>query len=214
MTNFAAACLPYCRELRATALRMTRCPSDADDLVQETLLYAMRAWDSFVDMTGAGPRSWLYRILTNVHIDHWRRVRRHHRFAEDRREDVLAALYGDRTTGVESAPSDKISPEVGAALSELGAEYLAVVDRVDARGHMYREVAADLGIPIGTVMSRLHRGRRKLAAKLRDYARAEYGLGSAGQDAAALEAPQAVETETHGVQGVVRVRDDGALRVR
>jgi RNA polymerase sigma-70 factor (ECF subfamily) len=176
--EFSVACLPHQGELFGVAMRICRDPDTAKDLVQETLLRAMVAWDSFEP--GSNLRAWLFRILTNAFINGYRKRRRHQRFATERPGDALTALYGrdqDRTDDLEDTLyGNELSDEVRDALERLGADYREVVERADLRGQKYKDIADELEVPIGTVMSRLFRARRVLEAELASYARRDYGI--------------------------------------
>jgi RNA polymerase sigma-70 factor, ECF subfamily len=176
--GFATACLPHQGEMYGVGLRMTRCPQDARDLVQETLLRAMLAWERFEP--GSNVRAWLLRILTNTFINGYRKRRRHQRFASECPADARAALYGtpDDTTGdpVAAIVADVLGDEVAGALGRLSPDYREVVERADLRGEKYKEIARATGVPIGTVMSRLFRARRQLEAELRAYAAEDWGI--------------------------------------
>ena len=160
------------------AMRICRDPDTAKDLVQETLLRAMCAWDSFEP--GSNLRAWLFRILTNAFINGYRKRRRHQRFATERPGDALNALYGrdqDHTDDLEDTLyGDELSDEVQGALGKLGADYRDVVERADLKGQKYKDIADDLEVPIGTVMSRLFRARRVLETELAGYAASDYGI--------------------------------------
>jgi len=176
--DFATTVLPHREELLAAALRYTRNLADAEDLVQDTLARALGAWSRFEP--GSNCRAWLFRILTNGFISGYRRRRRHNRFAHETGDDAVTAFYGE---GFERAgnPAEHLltaglGDEVEAALGELGEDYLKVVLLADLRGTRYRDIATQLGVPIGTVMSRLFRARRQLEERLRDYAAADYGI--------------------------------------
>ncbi len=175
---FAQACLPHQAELYAIAMRISRDPTLAKDLVQETLLRAMVAWGSFEP--GSNLRAWLFRILTNAFINGYRKRRRHQRLASERPGDTLGALYGrdqDHTDDVEhTLIADQLSDEVRVALDRRGPEYRDVVERADLRGEKYQAIAETLRIPIGTVMSRLFRARRVLEGQLAEFARRDYGI--------------------------------------
>ena len=175
---FAVACTPYQPELYGVGLRMTRSHQDALDLVQETLLRAMVAWDRFEP--GSNVRAWLLRILTNTFINGYRKRRRHQRFATECPGDARAALYGtpDDTTGdlEDAIVEGELGDEVSGALARLSPDYRDVVERADLRGEKYRDIAEATGVPIGTVMSRLFRARRQLEAELRDYAADDWGI--------------------------------------
>jgi len=176
--DFATACLPHQPELYGVAMRICRDPDNAKDLVQETLLRAMVAWDSFEP--GSNLRAWLFRILTNSFINGYRKRRRHQRFATERPGDALAALYGrdqDHTDDLEDVLyGEQLSDEVQGALGKLGADYRDVVERADLKGQKYKDIADELEVPIGTVMSRLFRARRVLEVELASYARRDYNI--------------------------------------
>ena len=175
---FAAQCMPHQPELYGVAMRICRDPDTAKDLVQETLLRAMVAWSSFEP--GSNLRAWLFRILTNAFINGYRKRRRHQRFASERPGDALTALYGrdqDCTDDLEDTLyGEELSDEVQGALDRLGADYRDVVERADLKGQKYKDIADDLDVPIGTVMSRLFRARRVLETELAGYAARDYGI--------------------------------------
>lgn len=176
--DFATACLPHQPELYGVAMRICRNPDTAKDLVQETLLRAMVAWASFEP--GSNLRAWLFRILTNSYINGYRKRRRHQRFAAERPGDAMIALYGrdqDYTDDLEATLlADELSDEVQDALGKLGPDYRDVVERADLRGQKYKDIAQELDVPIGTVMSRLFRARRVLEAELAGFAAKDYGI--------------------------------------
>ena len=176
--EFEAQCMPHQQELYGVAMRICRDPDTAKDLVQETLLRAMCAWASFEQ--GSNLRAWLFRILTNAFINGYRKRRRHQRFATERPGDALAALYGrdqDCTDDLEDTLyGEQLSDEVQGALSRLGSDYRDVVERADLKGQKYKDIADDLDVPIGTVMSRLFRARRVLETELAGFAARDYGI--------------------------------------
>jgi RNA polymerase sigma-70 factor (ECF subfamily) len=157
--------LEHRRELYARALQLTRNRALAEDVLQETLTRAFGAWERF---DGRNVRAWLHRILTNAFITHWRSESRG-RIARDRlRRELDEAVGPDVPEG--------LSDEVQAALLSLPMCYWSVIVLADMKGESYRRIAEMIGAPIGTVMSRLFRGRRLLRSALSEYARAEYGL--------------------------------------
>ncbi len=176
--EYATACLPHQPEMYGVALRLTRSPDDAKDLVQETLLRAMCAWNRFEP--GSNVRAWLLRILTNAFINGYRKRRRHARFANERPGDALSALYGEPRDQVPDPVEEKVANELGdevsTALGTLAPDYREVVERADLKGERYRDIADALDVPIGTVMSRLFRARRQLEAQLEAYAAEDYGI--------------------------------------
>jgi RNA polymerase sigma-70 factor, ECF subfamily len=175
---FTVACIPHQAELYGVAMRICRDPDTAKDLVQETLMRAMCAWDSFEP--GSNLRAWLFRILTNAFINGYRKRRRHQKFSNERPGDALIALYGrdqDRTDDLEEALCEnQLSDEVQDALGHLGADYRDVVERADLKGEKYKDIADALHVPIGTVMSRLFRARRVLETELASFAARDYGI--------------------------------------
>ena len=189
--EFADLAMPYMDQLYSAALRMTRNPSDAEDLVQETYLRGYRGFHGF--KAGTNLKAWLYRILTNTYINTYRAKKRRPDETElDDTEDW--ALYR-RIGGLEAAAAER-TPEsevldampddaVKQALEALPDQFRMAVLLADVEGFSYKEIAEIMEVPVGTVMSRLHRGRRQLQKRLWDYAR-DRGLvpEPAGQPAA------------------------------
>ena len=151
--------LPCVPELSRTALRLARGAALADDLVQETLTRAWQARASF--RPGTNARAWTHRILFNTYINHYRRKKR-----ETQALDELRTMDRKGTR----APNDGFGDEVSAALAALQPEFREAVELVDLRELSYQDAAERLQCPIGTVMSRLHRGRKRLRGALRSYA--------------------------------------------
>lgn len=178
--RFAELAMPYMSALYSAALRMTRNPADAEDLVQETYLKAYRAFDTFV--AGTNLKAWLYRILTNTYINVYRsKARRPSEVEYDDIQDLY--LYRRLQEAGPSAESEVIGRlqegEVIEALDSLPEIFRIPVILADVEGFQYKEIAEILEIPIGTVMSRLHRGRRAMEKQLHDYA-IEHGYVDAG----------------------------------
>jgi RNA polymerase sigma-70 factor (ECF subfamily) len=177
--DFQAQALIHLDILYAAAVRMTRNPARAEDLVQETMLRAWTKWDQF--QTGTHCKAWLMRILTNTFINGYRRQRREREVLTAEREQRLS----DRFFSTESARNwadpvqgferRNLSPVVVRALDGLRPEFRIVVELSDLQSLSYREVAEVVGCPVGTVMSRLFRARRQLREQLRSHAR-EQGL--------------------------------------
>lgn len=173
---FAAEAMQYAPQLYSAALRMTRNASDAEDLVQETFLKGYRSYASFQD--GTNLRAWLFRILTNTFINTYRAKQR--RPTETDLDDV-EDLYMYRRIGALQAASRSAEDqmldlftddEVKQSLEELPENFRIPVLLADVEGFSYKEIAEMLDIPIGTVMSRLHRGRKAMQKRLFDYAQA------------------------------------------
>jgi RNA polymerase sigma-70 factor (ECF subfamily) len=176
---FEALALPHLDDLYAVALRYTRNKADAEDLVQETILRAYGAWDRFIP--GSNCRAWLLRILTNSFINVYRRGRSHRKFAQRPGDEPVTAFYGEATRGRAGDPEgtlvqDRLGDEVTRALADLSDDYRMVVVLADLEGLKYKEVATILGVPVGTVMSRLFRARRQLEDRLAPFAEADYGI--------------------------------------
>src|SRR5919106_7095707 len=158
------------------ALRMTRNRADAEDLVQETYLRAYRGFDSFEE--GTNLKAWLYRILTNTYINTYRARKR--RPEETELDEVEALSLYRRIGGLEAAMAGRSAEdelldrftdaEVKEALESLPENFRMAVLLADVEGFSYKEIADILDIPIGTVMSRLHRGRKALQKRLWDFA--------------------------------------------
>jgi len=183
--RFEDLVLPHRRELYACALRYTRNPGDADDLVQEALMRAFAAWARFIP--GSNARAWVFRILTNSFINTCRRRKRQRRFANETPQDAVRALYGSARPRVAHDPqaalmADQLSDDVVRALDSLADDYREVVMLADLGGIRYRDIAEQLEVPIGTVMSRLFRARRQLESQLGEFAEADYGIRRRSND--------------------------------
>lgn len=180
--RFERDAMQYLDQLYSGALRMTRNPEDAEDLVQEA--YA-RAYSSFHQYKpGTNLRAWLFRILTNTYINIYRkRQRRPQESDGDGVEDWQMARAAEHSsTGLRSAETEALDylpdSDVKNALAEISEDFRIPVYLADVEGFAYKEIAEILDVPIGTVMSRLHRGRRSLRELLTDYA-ADRGIQGA-----------------------------------
>ena len=173
--------MQFAPQLYSAALRMTRNPADAEDVVQETFLKAYRAYGSFE--AGTNLKAWLYRILTNTYINRYRKAQRRPSEVD---LDEVEDLYLYRRIG--SAQSDDAARSAEAEVLEQFAEadvinaiealpehFRMPVLLADVEGFAYKEIADILDVPIGTVMSRLHRGRKTLQKALWEFAE-EQGL--------------------------------------
>jgi RNA polymerase sigma-70 factor, ECF subfamily len=181
---FEEQALPFMDQLYAAAMRMTRNPADAADLVQETFVKAFQAFGQF--QQGTNLKAWLYRIQTNTFINNYRKNQRNpYQGTIDDLEDwqLGNAESVTQSTSTRSAEAEAIDhlPDsaVKDALQSIPEDFRLAVYFADVEGFSYQEIADIMKTPVGTVMSRLHRGRRMLREKLTDYAN-ERGIATTG----------------------------------
>lgn len=171
--QFEAEVLPQLDRLYSAALRYTRDPSDAEDLVQETVAKAFRSFHQY--QPGTNLRAWLYRVLHTTYISMYRKAQR--RPQESLKDELDDYSFYDEIarSGGQSAEREVLesltSEEVRAALADLPETFRVAVYLADVEGFAYKEIAEIMDTPVGTVMSRLHRGRKALHKALAEYAR-------------------------------------------
>ncbi len=168
--DFEKDAMQYAPQLYSAALRMARNPADAEDVVQETFLKAYRAYDTFT--AGTNLKAWLYRILTNTYINKYRKQQRRPSEVElgELQDLYLYKRLGEQSGAAQSAEADMldafVDEDIIEALESLPENFRLPVLLADVDGFAYKEIADILDIPIGTVMSRRHRGRKELQLKL------------------------------------------------
>ena len=202
--EFTEQTLAMMDSLYSSALRMTRNQKDAEDLVQETYLRAYRFKDGFQE--GTNLKAWMFKILTNTFINQYRKNRREkEHVARDFDFGEIEGRFIDSWTQTEFARhdvpmGDSMSDEVQKAFRDLPENFRIVVDLVDLQEFSYAEAAQALDIPIGTIMSRLNRGRRALKKALEEYAVRE-GIVKVASNDADKEGKEATVTSLKAVNG-------------
>ena len=181
--GFTDDVMEYTPQLYAAALRMTRNPADAEDVLQETLLKAYRGYHTYA--AGTNLKAWLYRILTNTFINKYRRQsRRPHEVELGELEDLylFRRLGEEGASGAARSAEDEaldrfVDEDIKAAVESLPENFRIPVLLADVEGFSYKEIAGIMGVPIGTVMSRLHRGRKALQQALWQFAQDREAAG-------------------------------------
>lgn len=173
--QFERTLAPHLDELYGSAMRLTRSPADADDVLQEAMARAWAFWERYEE--GTNVRAWMHRILFNTFVNGYRRRKRE--------REVLTQVHRERvpdpfwTRPEPSLAGEPLGDEVKGALASLPETFRQAIELVDLGGASYRDAAEVVGCPVGTIMSRLHRGRRLLGAQLREYAIEEGYLAAA-----------------------------------
>ena len=204
--DFSVFCLPWQSTLVRYVSGLSRNTDVARDVVQDTMLSAFTHWGSWqpVEDPAKEAKAWLFRIATNRFFSVYRRKQT---VSLADASKVLMSTYGTDLGYYQQDFAEGMGDECAAALGGLDAHYRDTVERVHVRGQSYAKVAEDTGVPIGTVMSRLFRGRAALKEPLAAYAAHEYGIRSeldgAGQDAHQVEAAHGEQTDADRVDRVV-----------
>ena len=172
--RFERDALQYMNQLYAAAMRYTRNPEDAQDLVQDTYAKAYTSFHQFEP--GTNLKAWLYRVLTTTFINNYRKDQRRPQTSDSELEDWQLAEASSHTSDQGKSTEDVVlenlpDSDIKNALAQIPEEFRMVVYLADVEGFSYKEIAEIVGVPAGTVMSRLHRGRKQLREKLTDYAR-------------------------------------------
>ncbi len=173
-SDFEALTLEHMDALYGAALRLTRSPKDAEDLVQDTFLKAFRFFESFE--RGTNIKAWLFKIQTNTFINRYRRKVKERELAEKPAEDVVLDRFvsSEQVFALQDPEGNffgqLLSDEIIEALDQVPVDFRMVVILADIQSFSYKEIAEIVGCPVGTVMSRLFRGRRILQKQLYDYA--------------------------------------------
>jgi RNA polymerase sigma-70 factor (ECF subfamily) len=187
--DFEAAAMPFVDALYNTAYRMTRNPEDAEDLVQETYLKAYRYYDKFEE--GTNFKAWLFKIMKNTFINNYRKRQQAPVLSDfaDIEESFETQVSEDTSRQLKNPEEELLEnvldQDVQRALDQLPPDYRMVVLLADLEGFAYKEIADILEVPVGTVMSRLYRGRRLLEAAMLEFAR-EHGYLRAGEEPAKM----------------------------
>ena len=181
--RFERDAMQYTNQLYAAAMRYTKDPHDAQDLVQDTYAKAFTSFHQFEP--GTNLKAWLYRILTTTFINTYRKDQRRPLISDGEVEDWQLAASASHTSDQGKSAEDEVlenlpDGDVKRALHEIPEEFRLAVFYADVEGYSYKEIADILGIPAGTVMSRLHRGRKLLRVLLLDYAKNRGFGGSDG----------------------------------
>ncbi len=188
--EFEALALPHLDGLYAAALRLTKNPRDAEDLVQDAVLRAFRFFDKFE--RGTNIKAWLYKILTNTFINRYRRTTKERNIVEDERDSVQDRLVS-RDAAIEAEDPERaffdrlLSDDVLRAIDAIPVDFRLTVILADLQDFSYKEIADILDVPVGTVMSRLFRGRRLLQKQLAEYAAASGVLQPSKDDGSVEE---------------------------
>jgi RNA polymerase sigma-70 factor (ECF subfamily) len=198
--DFERQALPHVDALYGAAYRLTRNARDAEDLVQDSLLRAYRFWDSFQQDSNC--KAWLLRIVTNTFINEYQRRKRSREILDaataeqDATDGVLVhAAAHDKQSPDRALLSASVSDDVQRALEQLPDDFRTAVVLCDMQGLSYKEIAEIMECPVGTVMSRLFRGRKLLAAGLREFAVAEGYVKPAETTAAATDDDKTIDLE-------------------
>jgi RNA polymerase sigma-70 factor (ECF subfamily) len=167
--RFERDALQYMNQLYAAAMRYTKNPEDAQDLVQDTYAKAYTSFHQFEP--GTNLKAWLYRVLTTTFINTYRKDQRRPQTSDSEFAEASSHTSDQGKSSEDVVLENLPDSDIKNALAEIPEEFRMAVYLADVEGFSYKEIAEIVGVPAGTVMSRLHRGRKQLREKLTDYAR-------------------------------------------
>jgi len=205
--SFETTALPHLSGMYGAAFRLTRNPSDAEDLLQDTMLRAYRFWDSYKQ--GSNCRAWLYKILTNTFLNGYQRKKRGREVLQSAaaEQSVLDGVLVQERSQEQATPEEQLlsatlSEPVERALSLMPADFRVAVVLCDIEEFSYKEIADIMECPVGTVMSRLYRGRRILKKELKSFAASRGVIKGEQKDSAEGSEPSMIHLDDYRTKNV------------